>query len=59
MKLNKDWHLHNIMPENPTMEQRIAWHLAHAQHCACREIPAKLAEEMKKRNIELPQTAIK
>jgi hypothetical protein len=27
------------MPKNPTAGQRIAWHLAHAQNCACRPIP--------------------
>jgi hypothetical protein len=51
-KLNKEWHEQNKMPENPTFEQRVAWHLAHQQNCACRPIPEKLAEAMKKRGIE-------
>lgn len=29
MKINKEWHLKNRMPKNPTSEQRIAWHIEH------------------------------
>jgi len=48
-KLNKEWHLAHRMPENATMEERIAWHLEHSKHCACRPIPEKLKTEIKKR----------
>jgi hypothetical protein len=51
MRLNKEWHLDNPMPVRPTMEQRIKWHVEHVKHCECRPIPAKLAEEMKKRGM--------
>lgn len=51
-KLNKEWHLKNKMPEKATLEQRIAWHLEHVKYCGCRDIPEKLKEEMKKRNIQ-------
>jgi hypothetical protein len=54
MKLNKDWHLAHPMPKNPTMEQRIAWHLQHVKHCGCRRIKGKLKEEMEKRGIKVP-----
>jgi len=40
--------------KNPTLQQRIDWHLEHAKNCGCRKIPGKLAEEMKKRNIRIP-----
>jgi hypothetical protein len=53
-KLNGEWHKQNVMPENPTIDQRIAWHLEHAAHCGCREIPARLKEEIKKRHLKLP-----
>ena len=46
MKLNREWHEANRMPLNATLDQRITWHLAHAQRCACRPIPAKLAAQM-------------
>ena len=56
MKLNKEWHLDHPMPKNPTIEQRISWHVEHIKHCHCREdIPVKLQQEMKRRNIPVPQ----
>lgn len=52
MKLNKEWHLKNKMPKNPTFEQRVKWHLAHEKNCKCRPIPDKLREEMNKLKIK-------
>ena len=45
-KLNKTWHAKNRMPPKATVQQRIAWHLAHRKHCGCRPIPAKLLQIM-------------
>ena len=45
------------MPLKPTTDQRIEWHLAHYRHCACRDIPEKLKEEMKNRGIKIPVRA--
>ena len=45
-KLNREWHLANPMPKNPTREQRYTWHLEHEQACACREISDKLRQEI-------------
>ena len=53
-KLNKAWHEKHPMPPKATFEQRVKWHLAHAKHCACRGIPAKLAERMREKGIPLP-----
>jgi hypothetical protein len=53
MKINKAWHEKNKMPKNPTFEQRVKWHLEHHKNCSCRPIPAKLAEEMKKRGMKV------
>ncbi|MEI9910956.1 MAG: hypothetical protein WDO71_15560 [Bacteroidota bacterium] len=52
MKINGPWHKNHIMPKNATFEQRMKWHLAHQKHCACRPIPQKLAEEMKKKGLK-------
>ena len=41
-KLNAEWHKAHKMPKNPTIQQRLAWHIEHAKHCGCRPIPAKL-----------------
>jgi len=43
-KTNRLWHAHNRMPKNPTAQQRIAWHLAHAANCACRPMPKGVVE---------------
>ena len=45
------------MPKNPTIEQRIAWALAHARACGCRDVPAKLRAEMAARGIVPPTRA--
>ena len=50
MKLDKEWHLANKMPQNPPLEQRFAWHTEHAKHCQCREMPAALKAEIEKRS---------
>ncbi len=52
MSINKEWHLKNKMPRNPTFEQRVKWHLAHSKNCSCRPIDVKLVEEMKRRGIK-------
>ncbi len=49
MKLNASWHKAHRMPKNATLEQRLRWHAAHARACACREMPAALAAELKRR----------
>jgi hypothetical protein len=50
MKINAKWHLANRMPKNPTLEQRVKWHLAHEKNCNCRPMPEKLKTEIKKLN---------
>jgi len=52
-KLNKEWHLANKMPVNAGFEERVKWHLAHVKNCACRPIPEKLLEEMKRKGIQI------
>ena len=51
MKINADWHSKNKMPKNPSLNQRIEWHLAHAKNCTCRPIDGKIWEEIKKRKL--------
>jgi hypothetical protein len=41
--MNAEWHDANPMPKNPTLEQRLRWHLAHQAHCGCRPMPKRLA----------------
>ena len=46
--LNKIWHEAHVMPKNASMQQRIAWHTAHASECACRPVPRTVREAMDK-----------
>jgi hypothetical protein len=48
-KINKEWHLKNPMPKNPSLEERIQWHIGHAQACKCRKMPESIAKEIRKR----------
>lgn len=53
--LNAEWHRQHKMPKNPTVQQRIDWHLAHQQNCGCRpSFPEKLKEQMRKLKIKIP-----
>ncbi|MDF3026577.1 MAG: hypothetical protein K0S23_884 [Fluviicola sp.] len=49
MSINKEWHLKNKMPKNPTENERENWHLEHEKNCDCRPIPTKLKEKMDKK----------
>lgn len=49
--MNRRWHAANPMPSNPTMDDRIAWHLKHAVHCGCRNIPLGIHSELARRGI--------
>ena len=53
-RLNKEWHLAHPMPKNPSLQQRIEWHIEHFKNCNCRhDIPEKLKEEMKRLKIKI------
>lgn len=53
-KINAAWHVKHTMPKNPSLQERIDWHLDHYKNCGCRDIPGKLKEEMKKLKIKIP-----
>lgn len=52
-RINASWHLINKMPKNPTLDERIKWHLEHAKNCVCRPLGGKILEEIKKRGIKV------
>jgi hypothetical protein len=45
--INKEWHLKNKMPKNPSEEERLEWHIDHSKNCTCRVPSEKLKEEIK------------
>ncbi|MFA5025307.1 MAG: hypothetical protein WC503_02280 [Candidatus Shapirobacteria bacterium] len=53
MKINAGWHLANKMPKNPTLNQRVEWHLEHSKNCNCRPLSGKILEEIIKRGIKI------
>jgi hypothetical protein len=48
-KTNKAWHEMNPMPRNATVQQRIDWHIAHADACGCRPMPPSIRELVEER----------
>jgi len=48
--MNTDWHAANLMPKNPTPQQRIQWHIKDAKNCGCRPVPAKLRSAVGERS---------
>lgn len=53
MSINREWHLANKMPKNPSLDQRIEWHIEHSKNCQCRPLDGKILEEIKKRGLKI------
>ncbi len=47
--MNAAWHDAHPMPPRATLDQRVAWHVAHAKACGCRPMPATVVAELKRR----------
>ncbi|HZD60369.1 MAG TPA: hypothetical protein VE439_07950 [Anaerolineae bacterium] len=52
---NAEWHLKNTMPKNPTLDQRVRWHIEHARNCPCPSLDGEILEELKKRYMNTHQ----
>ncbi len=46
--MNAEWHKKHVLPKGASLEQRIAWHREHQKRCACRPIPSKLVDQMRR-----------
>lgn len=46
--MNSEWHTKHVLSKGATLERRIAWHREHQRRCACRPIPPKLLDQMKR-----------
>ncbi len=44
--MNKAWHDCHRMPRTAKIDEKIEWHIAHKQHCGCRDIPATIRRKM-------------
>ena len=52
---NAEWHLKNKIPKNPTLDQRVKWHIEHARNCSCPPLNGEIMEELKKRYMNTHQ----
>jgi hypothetical protein len=52
--INAKWHQQHIMPMGSTLSQRVAWHVAHAKACGCREIPPTVVKELRRLGKKVP-----
>lgn len=52
--INAAWHRAHPMPKNPTLDQRVEWHMAHARACGCRAIHGTVLAELRRRGIAVP-----
>lgn len=53
-RINAAWHRAHRMPKNPTLDQRVEWHVAHARACGCRPIDDTMLAELRRRGIKVP-----
>lgn len=59
-RINAEWHKANRMPARATLDERVAWHLAHLRACACRtDLPATILAELKRQGIKPPRRKAK
>ena len=42
--MNAEWHRAHVLGQHASLQERIAWHEEHARECACRAMPASIAE---------------
>lgn len=54
MKLNREWHLTHKLPRNASLEERLNWHMLHAENCRCREMPESIRRELEARGWTAP-----
>ncbi|MGN6486789.1 MAG: hypothetical protein ACTHLT_03065 [Devosia sp.] len=54
MKLNREWHLAHKLPRNASLEERLNWHMLHAENCQCREMPDTIRRELEARGWTTP-----
>jgi uncharacterized protein YdhG (YjbR/CyaY superfamily) len=46
--MNAEWHKKHVLPKGASFEERIVWHREHQKRCACRPIPPKVLDQMRR-----------
>ena len=44
--INAVWHNAHKMPNNPTHDERMIWHIKHLESCGCRKPTEKMQQEI-------------
>ena len=52
---NRQWHERHRLGSGASLDDRVRWHLEHAEVCGCRPIPARARKEIERRGIALRQ----
>lgn len=53
--MNRTWHAEHRLDPRASLDQRIDWHVEHAQQCGCREMPDSIKRELQARNLPIPE----
>ena len=53
MANNREWHGLTSC-RNATLDERLTWHIRHAAHCGCREMPRAIKRELAARGLDVP-----
>jgi uncharacterized protein YdhG (YjbR/CyaY superfamily) len=46
--MNAEWHKKHVLLKAASLEERVAWHREHQKRCACRPIPPKLLDQIRR-----------
>lgn len=49
--MNAAWHESHRKTKMMNVDEEIAWHIAHKQHCGCRPIPKSIQKKMHQRGV--------
>jgi hypothetical protein len=49
--MNRSWHEQHKLDRRATLDERVLWHLEHAEECGCRAIPESVLEEIERRRL--------
>lgn len=48
----RQWHLAHRLGSRASLDDRVAWHVEHARHCRCREMPEPIRQEIERRGLQ-------
>jgi hypothetical protein len=55
--MNREWHGQHRLGTGASLDERLRWHLEHAETCGCRPIPPLVLEEIERRRLAHDKSA--